>query len=184
MSASLYHDDHNDSRIVGGGGDNDGRRTMPRGRRLTGAAPCPDYFFFSFLRSLARHANLLLSHPPHSFSPVHHPPTPHPRLPSRTQYASPKKKLPIMTPHPPGCPTHHGHAIVATEAQPTYPHHRPILPARPPPPSVDCRVIRPARRRRCVACCPAAPYGHHAARQSCRAFRRPAAPCRCCAASS
>jgi hypothetical protein len=59
-------------------------------------------------------------------------------------------------PHPPGCPTHHGHAVVATEAPPTYPHHRPVVPAHPPPPSVDCRVIWPARRRRCAAlpCCP------------------------------
>ena len=48
--------------------------------------------------------------------------------------------------HPPGCPNHHGHAVVATEAPPTYPHHRPVVPARPPPPSVDCRIIRPARR--------------------------------------
>ena len=67
--------------------------------------------------------------------------------------------------------------VVATEAPPTYPHHRPVVPACPPPPSVDCRVIRPARRRRCAACCPAAPCRHHAARRSRCAFCRPAAPC-------
>ena len=87
-----------------------------------------------------------------------------------------------ILPHPPGCPTHHGNAVVATEAPPTYPHHRPVVPARPLPPSVDCRVIRPACRRRCAACCPAALCRHHAARRSRCAFCRPAAPCRCRAA--
>ena len=87
-----------------------------------------------------------------------------------------------ILPHPPGCPNHHGHAVVATEAPPTYPHHRPVVPAHPPPPSVDCRVIRPTRRHRCAACCPAAPCRHHAARRSRCAFCRPAAPCRCRAA--
>ena len=77
-----------------------------------------------------------------------------------------------ILPHPPGCPNHHGHAVVATEAPPTYPHHLPVVPARPPPPSVDCRVIRPARRSRCAACCPAALCCHHAARRSRCAFWR------------
>jgi hypothetical protein len=87
-----------------------------------------------------------------------------------------------ILPHPLGCPTHHGHAVVATEAPPTYPHHHPVIPARPPPPSVDCRVIRPARRSRCAACCPAALCRHHPTRRSRCAFCRPAAPC-CCRAA-
>jgi hypothetical protein len=81
-----------------------------------------------------------------------------------------------ILPHPPGCPTHHGHTVVATEVPPTIPHHPPVVPARPPLPSVDCRVIRPARYRRCTACCPAAPCRHHAARRSHCAFCRPCRP--------
>jgi hypothetical protein len=57
-----------------------------------------------------------------------------------------------------------------------------LLIVEPPPPSVDFRDIRPTRRRRCAACCPAAPCHHHAARRSRCAFCRPAAPCRCRAA--
>ena len=72
--------------------------------------------------------------------------------------------------------------IAVSAVPPTNPHHCPVVPACPPPPSVDCRVIQLARRHRRAACCPAAPCRHHAARRSCCAFCCPAAPCRCCAA--
>jgi hypothetical protein len=104
-------------------------------------------------------------------------------IPQRRTPASPhvrsmhhrKRSFPIMPPHPPGCPTYHCHAVVSSEAPPTYRHHCPVIPTSPPPPSVDCRVIRPACCRCRAACCPAAPCRRPAARRSSRAFCCPAA---------
>ena len=93
-----------------------------------------------------------------------------------------KRSCSIMPPHPPRCPTHHGEAIVASEAPSTY-CHLPILPTPPRPPSVDCQVIRPALCRCRDVCRPAAPCRRRTACRSCRAACCPAAPCRCRAAS-